>query len=57
MGVSISDIGFLEEKIKELTLKKNDPHRRNPKRIRSFQDQIMDLVRQKENVIALLKGY
>jgi|GEM_PF-2327787 len=57
MGVSVSDINFLDEKIKELTLKKNDPLRRNSKRIRSFQDQIMDLIRQKENIIALLKGH
>jgi len=57
MGTSVSDINFLEEKIKELTLKKNDPNRRNPKRILAFQDQIMSLVRQKENVIVILKGY
>lgn len=57
MGASISDINFLEEKIKELILKKNDSNRKNPKRILSFQDQIMDLIREKEIVISILKGY
>lgn len=57
MGASVSDINFLEKKIKELVVQKNDPLRRNPKRIRLFQDHIMYLVRQKENVIAFLKGY
>jgi len=57
MGASVSDIDFLEEKIEELTFKKNDPNRRDPKRILSFQEQIMELVRRKENVIAVLKGY
>jgi len=57
MGTSVSNIIFLEKKIKELTFKKNDPTRKNQKRILSFQEQIMELVRRKENVIAVLKGY
>ena len=57
MGESLSDVMFLEEKIKELTKKKNDPARKNQKRTLVFEEDILMLVRKKESIIAVLKGY
>lgn len=56
MRESLSDVAFLEEKIKELTKKKNDPTRRNPKRTLAFEEEIIELTRRKDGVVAVLKG-
>jgi hypothetical protein len=53
----ISDIETINEKIKELVRKKNDPTRRNPKRTLVFEEDILMLVRKKEGVVAVLKGF
>lgn len=53
----ISDIENINEKIKELVRKKNDPTRRNPKRTLVFEEDILMLVRKKEGIAAVLKGF